>query len=141
MLNHSLYPKKLVTASRLLLGLMFFVFGLNGFFHFMPQPAIPEPAAQFMGALVQSGYMIPLVFAVQLLVGISLLANRFVPIALILLVPITINIIGFHLSLAPSSIAPGVVAAVLNVYLLVAYLPAYKPMLRVQSTRPESQDI
>ncbi|MCW9705509.1 hypothetical protein [Fodinibius salsisoli] len=138
MLNHSLFPKKVVTVSRFLLGFMFFVFGLNGFFHFLPQPAMPEQAAQFMGALVQSGYMMPLVFAVQLFAGISLLANRFVPLALILLVPVIVNIIGFHLSLAPASIVPGVVAAVLNLYLLVAYLPAYKPMLRVQPTRPES---
>jgi uncharacterized membrane protein YphA (DoxX/SURF4 family) len=137
MLNHSLFPKKLVTISRLLLGLLFFVFGLNGFFHFMPQPAMPEPAAQFMGALVQSGYMLPLVFAVQLVVGISLLANRFVPLALILLVPVTINIIGFHLSLAPSGIAPGILAAIFHLYLLVAYLPSYKPMLHIQPNRPE----
>lgn len=131
MLNNSLFPKKLVTVSRLLLGLLFFVFGLNGFFHFMPQPAMPEPAAQFMGALVQSGYIMPVAFAIQLVVGISLLTNRFVPLALILLVPITVNIIGFHLSLAPSSIAPGILATVFHLYLLVAYLPAYRPMLHV----------
>lgn len=129
MLNHSFFPKKVITASRFLLGLMFFVFGLNGFLQFLPQPSMPEAAAQFMGALVQSGYMMPIVFAVQLFAGIALLTSRFVPLALILLVPVIVNIIGFHLSLAPASIVPGVIAAVLNLYLLMAYLPTYKPVL------------
>lgn len=134
MFKHSFFPRKVITVSRILLGLMFFVFGLNGFLQFMPQLAMPKAAVQFMGALVQSGYMMPIVFSVQLFAGIALLANRFVPLALILLVPVIVNTIGFHLSLAPARIMPGIIAAVLNLYLLVAYLPTYKPVLSYKKT-------
>lgn len=129
----SFFPNKLVFSSRLLLGLLFLVFGLNGFLHFLPQPEVSESAAQFMGALVQSGYMIPLVFAVQLTVGILLLLGRFVPLALILITPITVNIIGFHLAMDLKSIGPGILVAILQIYLLFAYLPSYKSLLEMKA--------
>lgn len=124
---------KIVLAARLLLGLIFFVFGLNGFLHFIPPSSMPEPAIHFFGALVQSGYMVPLLFSVQLVVGILLLIGVFVPFALILLTPITVNILAFHLALDPAGIVPGAIAALLQVYLFYAYLPHYKPLLRVKA--------
>jgi uncharacterized membrane protein YphA (DoxX/SURF4 family) len=122
---------------RILMGLMFFVFGLNGFLNFIPQPkeAMPEGAAAFAGALMNTGYMMKLVMGTQLLVGVLLLLNRFVPLALALIAPIIVGIITFHLFLAPATIAPGIVVLVMELYLAFAYRRAFGPMLAFR-TRP-----
>lgn len=99
--------------ARVLLGLMFLVFGLNGFLHFISQPPPPAgTASQFLRALGASHYMVP-VFALQLIGGVLLLANRFVPLALVLLGPIIVNILLYHSLMAPAGLPPGVVALVL----------------------------
>jgi uncharacterized membrane protein YphA (DoxX/SURF4 family) len=92
--------KSLTLVSRILLGLTFTLFGLNGFLHFIPIPPPEGVAAQFMGALVVSHYLIP-VFALQVTAGALLLANRFVPLALAMLAPIIVNIALYHALLAP----------------------------------------
>src|SRR2546428_5395745 len=111
--------KIVTTIARILLGLMFTVFGLNGFLRFIPEPKTPMPegAAAFAGALMATGYMMQLVAGTQLLTGVLLLINRFVPLALALLAPILVGIITFHIFLAPASIAPGVVVTLLELYL------------------------
>ena len=124
-----MFNPKIVLTACLLLGFIFTVFGLNGFLQFISQPPMPEAAGQFFGALAGAGYILPLVFGVQFVAGVLLLAGRFVPLALVLLAPIIVNIIGFHLALEPAGIAPGALAATLEVFLLVAYLPYYKPLL------------
>jgi uncharacterized membrane protein YphA (DoxX/SURF4 family) len=126
----------LTIIARVLLGLIFFVFGLNGFLHFIPQPAkpIPEGAAAFAGALMKTGYMFQLIMGVQLLVGVLLLVNRFVPLALALIAPIIVGIITFHLFLDPSGILPGSIALVLELYLAWAYRSAFRPMLAMRVT-------
>ena len=121
--------------ARLLLGLVFFVFGLNGFLHFIPQPKeMPENIASLMGAYMKSGYMFPLIFGTQLLVGILLLINRFVPLALAFLAPLLVHILAFHIFLQPSGIVPGVVATVLELYLAWAYRDAFRSMLAARVT-------
>ncbi len=106
-------------AARLLLGLLFVVFGLNGFLHFIPQPPPPAGnAAQFLGAMGAAHYFVP-VFALQLTAGILLLANRFVPVALTLLGPVIVNILLYHGLMAPEGIAPGLVTLIL--WLVVFY--------------------
>jgi uncharacterized membrane protein YphA (DoxX/SURF4 family) len=124
------------TIARVLLGLMFTVFGLNGFLHFIPQPKTPMPegAVAFAGALMNTGYMMPLVMGTQLLVGVLLLVNRFVPLALALIAPIIVGIITFHIFLAPASIAPAIVVVVLELHLAWAYRNAYRPMLAMRVT-------
>jgi hypothetical protein len=119
---------------------MFFVFGLNGFLHFIPQPKAPMPqgAADFAGALMKSGYMMPLVAGTQLLVGALFLLNRFVPLALALIAPIIVGIITFHLFLAPTTIGPGIVVLVLEIYLAWAYRKAFRSMLAMR-VAPGSQ--
>ena len=119
---------------RILMGLMFLVFGLNGFFHFIPDPKtpMPEKAAAFAGALHQSGYMFPLVMGTQLLVGVLLLLNRFVPLALALLAPIIVGIVTFHIFLAPSGLGMAMVVLVLELYLAWAYRSAYRSMLTMR---------
>ena len=96
--------KHLPTAARLFLGLVFTVFGLNFFLHFIPMPPAPPRAAAFVGALFASGYLFPLLKTTEVVAGLLLLSNRFVPLALTVLAPIVVNIVGFHLSLAPAGL-------------------------------------
>ena len=88
-----------------LIGLVFVVFGLNGFLHFIPQPSHPGPAGAFLGALAASGYLFPLVKGTELVTGLLLLAGRYVPLALTVLAPVVVNIVAFHLFLAPAGLA------------------------------------
>ena len=125
------FTRYLPPIARFLMGLMFFVFGLNGFLHFIPQPktAMPEGAVAFVGALTNSGYMMAMVSGTQVIVGALLLANRFVPLALALIAPVIVNIIAFHAFLAPSGAGMGAVVLVLEIYLAWAYRKAFLPML------------
>ncbi|MCA9553916.1 MAG: DoxX family protein [Myxococcales bacterium] len=120
--------------ARILLGLPFFVGGLNGFLEFAPMPELTEPAAAFMGALVQTGYLLPLVKAIELLTGLALLGNRFVPLALVLLAPIMVNIVTFHVFLTPGDVAMPVVLLALQLFLAWSYRDAYGGVLRARST-------
>jgi hypothetical protein len=116
------------------MGLAFLVFGLNGFLNFLPQPsmALPERAVAFVEALMKTGYMMPLIFGTQLIVGALLLANRFVPLALALIAPFVVNSVAFHLFLEPSGRPMAAVMLILEVYLAWAYRKAYRPMLAMR---------
>lgn len=100
------------TIARVLLGLLFTIFGANGFLHFIPMKAPEGLAGQFMGSLFMSHYLV-IVFAVQLAGGLLLLANRYVALALVLLGPVIVNILCFHLFLAPEGIPMAVFTALL----------------------------
>jgi uncharacterized membrane protein YphA (DoxX/SURF4 family) len=131
------FTRLVPTIVRILMGLMFFVFGLNGFLNFIPQPkdSMPEGALAFAGALMKTGYMMPLVAGTQLLTGTLLLMNRFVPLALALLAPIIVGIMTFHIFLAPKSIGLAIVVLLMELYLAWAYRHAFRPMLAMK-TRP-----
>jgi len=117
------------TISRYLLGLMFTVFGLNGFFHFIPQPPPTNPLAlQFFGAIIGSHFA-SFFFAVQVVGGLLLLSGFFVPLALILIAAEIYNILAFHLTFDPASIPPALVAAVLWVLVFVQYRESFKGVL------------
>ena len=107
--------------ARYLLGLIFLVFGLNGFLHFIPMPP-PKGAlaAQFGGAIFASHYWV-VVFGVQVIGGILLLVNRFVVLALILLGPVIVNIFFFHALMAAEGLPLACVVVVLWVILAVHY--------------------
>ena len=110
---------KIVTAiARILLGLTFVVFGLNGFLNFIPMPAPTGIAGQFAGALYLSHYL-AVIMLIQLIGGILLLANRFVPLGLTLLGPVVANIFFFHIFMDPSGIPRAVFVVVL--WFLIAY--------------------
>ncbi|HMJ51189.1 MAG TPA: DoxX family protein [Polyangiaceae bacterium] len=122
--------RHLITASRVLLGCIFLVFGLNGFLNFLPQPAnVPEGALAFGGALFKTGYMFPLIKGTEIVVGALLLSNRFVPLALALVAPIVVNIFAFHAFLAPAGVGLAAVIVALEAYLAWTYRDAYQPML------------
>jgi putative oxidoreductase len=105
--------------ARLLLGLIFVVFGLNGFLNFIPMGPMPTGlAGQFVGALIQSHHF-QFVAAIQIIGGALLLVNRFVPLALVLLGPVIVNILAYHVFLNPTGIALAIVVAIL--WLIVFY--------------------
>jgi len=110
--------KILNLIARLLLGLIFVVFGLNGFLNFLKGPMPSGLALQFIGALIQSHYFW-VVAGLQVVGGALLLVNRFVPLALVLLGPVIVNIICYHAFLNPSGAAPAAVVTVL--WLIVFY--------------------
>jgi uncharacterized membrane protein YphA (DoxX/SURF4 family) len=99
--------------ARLLLGLIFFVFGLNGFLQFLDMGPMPTGlAGQFIGALFQSHYLW-VVAGLQVIGGALLLINRFVPLALVLLGPVIVNILLYHLLLNPGGMVLALVVTVL----------------------------
>jgi uncharacterized membrane protein YozB (DUF420 family) len=116
------------------MGLVFFVFGLNGFLHFIQQPTPPAPALAFFGALSATGYMLPLVMGTQLLVGALLLSNRFVPLALALIAPTIVNILAFHVALAPAGLPLALVVLALELLLAWSYRGAFRAMLVRRAT-------
>src|SRR5205809_4346616 len=119
---------------RVLLGLMFLVFGLNGLLNFIPAPKdMPQEIMNVMGALMKAGYM-TVVSGAEVLVAVLLLTNRFVPLALALLAPIVVGIITFHVAMAPATIGPGIVVLVMELYLAWAYRGAFRSMLRAKVT-------
>lgn len=104
--------KTLILVSRILLGLVFLIFGLNGFLNFIPAPPPTGTAAQFFGAMFVSNYVL-VVFALQIVAGALLLINRYVPLALAILAPILVNIVLFHAFMAPQGFAPAIVSVAL----------------------------
>ena len=109
---------KLTMALRLLLGLILVVFGANKFLDFMPHMEMPEAAGNLMGAMMASGYMLKLIGATEVFVGVLLLIKKWVPLALVVLAPISVNMILFHLFLAPAGIGPAAAVTIINAVLI-----------------------
>jgi len=123
--------KASTTAARVLLGLVFFGFGLNGLLHFFPLPPGEGAAAVFINGLTASRYFFPLLFVTYLLTGAALLIGRFVPLALNLLAPIIVNIAVMHI-FVPSSrteVCLATVVTVLEIYLAWCYRGAFRALL------------
>jgi putative oxidoreductase len=110
--------------ARYLAGVIFLVFGLNGFLHFIPLPPPSGVAGQFMGALYVSHFLW-VIFAFQVIPGVLLLVNRYVPLALAVLAPVIVNILCFHALMAPSGLPLAIVVAVLWVLIFVEVRPAF----------------
>jgi len=126
---------KVTTAARVLLGLMFFGFGLNGLIHFFPLPPAEGAAAVFINGLSASRYFFPLLFIAYLLTGTALLIGRFVPLALTALAPVVINIVVMHLFLPASGLELCLAAlvTVLEILLVWCYRAAFRPLLRARA--------
>ncbi|HEY2143385.1 MAG TPA: DoxX family membrane protein [Candidatus Udaeobacter sp.] len=115
---------------RILLGLMFVVFGSNFFLNFIQMPPPPPGlAGDYFKVFAASGYMY-VIGAVQLLSGLLLLIGRFVPLALTLLAGMIFNILVFHVLMAPEGIAMGIVVAVLEIFLVWSYRDRFAGILR-----------
>jgi uncharacterized membrane protein YphA (DoxX/SURF4 family) len=121
-----------IAIVRVLFGLMFAIFGLNGFLNFIPPPPEPPPAEamNFAVAMMATGYLMPLVKGTELVCGLLLLCNRFVPLALVLLAPVIVNIVLFHVFLAPATSAMAFVVLAMELFLAWSYRAAFRPLLQ-----------
>ena len=119
--------------SRYLLGLIFTIFGLNGFLNFIHQPPPANPLAIQFLVSVSGSHFAAFFFAIQLLGGLLLLSGYFVPLALTVLAAELYNILAFHLTLAPASIAPALVASVLWVLVFLPYRENFKGIFSAKS--------
>lgn len=123
------------TVARVLLGLVFFVFGLDYFLHFMPAPKGPFPAGAMAlgGAMMQSGYMFELIKGTEVLCGALLLCNLFAPLALVVIAPVVVNIVAFHVFLEPAGLPLAIALVVLLAYLGWAYRETFRPLLAMRT--------
>jgi uncharacterized membrane protein YphA (DoxX/SURF4 family) len=115
------------------LGFTFLAFGLNGFLHFIPPVTMRNPALEFFLGLAATGYMLPLLYVTQAAAGALLLVGLFVPLALAMLAPIVINILLFHLFLAPGGIPLALMLVAFEGSLTWSYRDAFAPMLQAQA--------
>jgi uncharacterized membrane protein YphA (DoxX/SURF4 family) len=129
---------KLVLAARVVLGLGFFVFGLNGFLHFLPQPPMSGVSAQFLGALFATGFLVGLIKGTEVVTGLLLLSGRYVPLALTVLAPVVVNILAYHAFLAPAGLLIPIVFAALGIYVAYAHRNAFAPMLQARTPLADS---
>jgi len=121
---------KIKVVVRYLLGAMLLVFGLNGFFQFMPMPPLTPEAGEFMGALVKTGYMMPFISVIKIVCGILLLSNKYVSLALVLVFPVLLNAFSFHLFLDLGGIAGALFAIAMNIFLLFVNKENYSSLLK-----------
>src|SRR3984893_11218897 len=113
--------KYAIIIARVLLGLLFAVFGSNAFLHFIPMPPMQGPAGAFIGALVSSRYIYA-VAALQVVGGLLLLiGGRFVPLGLTILGPVIVNIVLYHIFLDQSGLPMAIIISILTLFLLWAY--------------------
>lgn len=126
------FSRHLPLIARVLLGLVFFVFGLAGLFNLLPPPPkeqMPPGLWEFSTAMQNTGFLLQLVKGTEVLVGALLLLNRFVPLALTLIAPVIVNIVAVHAFLAPSGLGLAIVLLGLELYLAWSYRSAFRPML------------
>jgi putative oxidoreductase len=126
-----LVMKTISAIARYLAGGIFFVFGLNGFLHFIPLPPPAGVAGQFMGALFVSHYL-TLIFGLQVIAAVLLLANRFVPLALAVLAPVIVNILAFHALMAPSGLPLALFVTVLWALIFVDARTAFAGLFQAR---------
>jgi putative oxidoreductase len=112
--------------ARYLLGLMFTVFGLNGFLQFIHQPPPPDPVAMQFLIAVSTSHFAAFFFGLQVLGGLLLLSGFYVPLALTVLAAELYNILAFHLTMAPAGIPPALVACVLWILVFMQYRDSFK---------------
>lgn len=123
---------KVGMGARYLLGLLFVVFGLNGFFNFIPMPPLSAEGGALLGAFAKSGYMFPLIKIVEISAGLAFLSNRFVPLGLVILTPILINIICFHIFLDMGGLPLALGLVVLHGIVTHQHWGAYSGVLKAK---------
>jgi uncharacterized membrane protein YphA (DoxX/SURF4 family) len=119
--------KYVLLVSRLLLGLIFFVFGLNLILNFLHLPYPTGDTLTWYGIMAAHRW-ITFVGLIQVIAGLLLLVGRFVPLALAILAPILVNILLYHALLWPHDFIPAIVITVLEVILLIAYRRSFAPL-------------
>src|SRR5262245_37463335 len=115
--NDMTKTSKLPTVARVLMGALLLFSGLNAFFQFVPMPPMSPAAGAFAGALAATGYFFPLLKGTEIVVGALLVSGRFVPLALTMAAPILVNVVAFHIALAPEGLAVPLVLVAMEIYL------------------------
>lgn len=119
---------KLTTVFRIILGLILLIFGADKFFNFMPVMELEGSAGNFMSALISTAYLFQFIGITEMLSGILLILNKWTGLALILASVIIVNILAFHVFLAPLGIGPGALMAVLAILLYYSKWNKFKPL-------------
>lgn len=114
--------------ARILLGLMLIIFGANKLFPFIPMEPPTGAAGDFMNSLGATGYIFPVIGVLEIIIGLLLLLKKWVAFALILLAPISINILLFHLFLDIPGLAFALLVVIINSILIYKYWAKYKPL-------------
>lgn len=115
---------------RILLGLILVVFPINALFLKKFSPKMPDKAQLVMNTFRDTGYLLYFIQWTELIVGISLLTGFFIPLALIVLIPISINILLFHIFLAPPVVGPGLFIFAMNLFLVISFRANYLNLLQ-----------
>jgi uncharacterized membrane protein YphA (DoxX/SURF4 family) len=126
--------KYLPTVVRILLGLLFTASGVTWFLPFVPKPPPPEHLAAFMNGLVATGYFLPLLKATELGCGLLFLANRFVPLAWVILSPVIVQIAALHFLYEHNGAALAAVIVLLQIYLGWAYRNYFRSVVVAKAT-------
>jgi uncharacterized membrane protein YphA (DoxX/SURF4 family) len=125
--------QKIDMVVQVVLGFIFFVFGLNGFLNFMPMPEMGETAGTYLGGLAATGYFFPVLKIVEIVGGLLLMVRLFAPLALVLLAPVVVQILLFHLFLEPGGMPMAIVITLIQAYLgFFVYREAFAPLLRAK---------
>jgi putative oxidoreductase len=126
---------KLVLASRILLGLVFFIFGINGLMMFtlgkgfIPAPPPSPEMGVIMGGFMATKYLMPLVKILEIIAGALLLSGMFMNLAIVLLAPIIVNILGIHFFVELSGAPIAIIILVLFAILIKSRWEYFKPLL------------
>ena len=121
---------KILLAVQILVGLGLIVFGLNKFLHFMANPPVAPEMGMFMGALAKTGYMFPLVGAIQFLAGLSFVLNRYVALMAVVITPVMLNAMLAHLFLDPVGIGGSLVILLLIIVVMFKNKESYATVLK-----------
>jgi len=123
--------KNFKTLMRIFFGVFLLFFGLNGFLQFMPMPEVGPQAGAFLGALASTKLFFPVISVVEIIVGALLIVNKAVPLVLIIIFPILVCAVLFHLSLDPAGILFAIIGLVLNILLLITNQKKYLPLIKL----------
>jgi putative oxidoreductase len=121
--------KVAVITVRIVLGLLFVVSSLGYFFNLMPAGEMSEAAQLFFTGIVASKYLLPVVKTIELLVGVAFLTGKFVPLATVVIFPITLNIVLFHAFLAPEGMIVPIIILAGNLFLAYRYKENYQSLV------------
>ncbi len=129
-MSQSNHLNKATTGLRIIQGLIFVVFGLNGFLNFLPKPAeaMPEAAMNFAGALAATGYMFPFIKGTEVAMGLLLLTGYATPLALVVLAPVVLNIFLFHFILTPGNFTIQLIIVLIHLALGYGYKDRFKSL-------------
>ena len=122
--------KKVIRTVQVIFGLILIFFALNTFFQFSAAPEFNEAATAFLTALFNTGYILPLMAFAWLIAGILYIINRWSALATILIFPITVNILLFHLLLDLTGTLFALIFVILNIYFIIVHWKAYRPLFK-----------